>query len=294
MSQWVYIDGEFYEKNEAKVSVFDHGLLYGDGVFEGIRAYNGRVFKLDEHIERLYESAKAILLDIDLSRDEMKKVVCDSCAKNNIRDGYIRLVITRGVGDLGLNPYLCKKASVICIAATIQLYPHELYEKGMKIVTVPTARNYHDALNPRIKSLNYLNNIMAKIEAIQAGVPEAIMLNTQGYVAECTGDNLFLIKKGKLITPSIASGALEGITRNAVIEIAKKRGIEVVEDFVTRFEVYNAEECFLTGTAAELIPVIQVDSRVIGNGHVGTVFQELLADFRAWANGPEAGDEIQY
>lgn len=294
MSQWVYLDGEFYEKNEAKVSVFDHGLLYGDGVFEGIRAYNGRVFKLDEHIERLYESAKAILLDIDMTRDEMKKVVCASCAKNGIRDGYIRLVVTRGVGDLGLNPYLCKKASVICIAATIQLYPQELYDKGMKIITVPTARNYHDSINPRIKSLNYLNNIMAKIEAIQSGVPEAIMLNTQGYVAECTGDNLFLIKKGKLITPSIASGALEGITRNAVIELAKKRGIEVVEDFVTRFEVYNAEECFLTGTAAELVPVIQVDSRVIGNGHVGKVFQELLADFREWANGAEAGDPIEY
>jgi branched-chain amino acid aminotransferase len=292
MSEQIYIDGNWYDKANAKVSVFDHGFLYGDGVFEGIRAYNGRVFMLREHIIRLFESAKAILLNIPMSVEEMEQVVIESCTKNNIANGYIRLVVSRGVGDLGLNPYLCPKASVICIAATIQLYPKEVYETGMKIVTVPTTRNFHDAINPRIKSLNYLNNILAKIEAIQAGVPEAIMLNTQGYVAECTGDNLFLVKNGKIITPSIASGALEGITRNTVIELARKRGIQVVEDFVTRFEVYNAEECFLTGTAAELVPVVEVDKRPIGNGSAGKVFQELLADFRALANGPESGPSI--
>lgn len=284
MSQWVYLDGEFYEKNEAKVSVFDHGLLYGDGVFEGIRAYNGRVFKLDEHIERLYESAKAILLDIDMTRDEMKKVVCASCAKNGIRDGYIRLVVTRGVGDLGLNPYLCKKASVICIAATIQLYPQELYDKGMKIITVPTARNYHDSINPRIKSLNYLNNIMAKIEAIQANALEAIMLNEQGYVAECTGDNLFLVKNGEIFTPLISDGALDGITRSAIIEVATSLGYRVTERSLTRYDIYTADECFLTGTAAEVIPVIALDRRQIGTGKPGEVTQKLIVAFRELAN----------
>lgn len=283
MAQQVYIDGEYFDKDDAKISVFDHGLLYGDGVFEGIRAYNGRVFKLDTHVERLFESAKAILLDIPVSFDEMKKIVTETCLKNDIRDGYIRLIVTRGAGDLGMNPFLCPKATVICIAATIQLYPQEFYENGLTIVTVPTTRNYHDAINPRIKSLNYLNNVMAKIEAIQSGVPEAIMLNTQGFVAECTGDNLFLIKKGKLITPCIASGALEGITRNVVIELAKERGLEIVEDFVTRFEVYNAEECFLTGTAAEVIPVIKVDSREIGKGEVGDMTKTLISDFKSYA-----------
>jgi branched-chain amino acid aminotransferase len=289
MSELVYVDGEFLPKEKATVSVFDHGLLYGDGVFEGIRAYHGRVFKLQEHIDRLYDSAKAILLNIGISKDEMSQIVIDSCAKNNIANGYIRLVITRGVGDLGLNPYLCKKASIICIAADIQLYDKKFYEEGLKIVTVAQTRNFHEALNPRIKSLNYLNNVLAKIEAIQAGVIEALMLNTQGYVAECTGDNVFLVKKGKIYTPNIPSGALEGITRQAVIDLAQARGLEVVEDFITRFDVYTADEMFLTGTAAEVIPVVEVDSRTIGEGNVGEMTKILLEDFHEMtrSDGPE-------
>ena len=290
MADLVYIDGEFLPKEKAVVNVFDHGLLYGDGVFEGIRAYNGRVFKLEEHIERLYDSAKAIHLTIDISPEEMSQIVIDSCKENGLKDAYIRLVVTRGVGDLGLNPYLCKKPSIICIAASIQLYDPKLYDEGMKIVTVPTTRNFHDALNPRIKSLNYLNNILAKIEAIQAGVPEALMLNTQGYVAECTGDNVFLLKKGEIITPNVASGALEGITRNTVIDLARAKGYTVREEMVTRFDVYTAEEMFLTGTAAECIPVTEVDQRKIGNGEVGIVTKELIADFRKMVN--ETGAEI--
>jgi branched-chain amino acid aminotransferase len=289
MSELVYVDGEFFPKEKATISVFDHGLLYGDGVFEGIRAYHGRVFKLQEHIDRLYDSAKAILLNIGISKDEMSQIVIDSCAKNNIANGYIRLVITRGVGDLGLNPYLCKKASIICIAADIQLYDKKFYEEGLKIVTVAQTRNFHEALNPRIKSLNYLNNVLAKIEAIQAGVIEALMLNTQGYVAECTGDNVFLVKKGKIYTPNIPSGALEGITRQAVIDLAQARGLEVVEDFLTRFDVYTADEMFLTGTAAEVIPVVEVDSRTIGEGNVGEMTKILLEDFHEMtrSDGPE-------
>jgi branched-chain amino acid aminotransferase len=279
----------FFPKEKATISVFDHGLVYGDGVFEGIRAYHGRVFKLQEHIDRLYDSAKAILLNIGISKDEMSQIVIDSCAKNNIANGYIRLVITRGVGDLGLNPYLCKKASIICIAADIQLYDKKFYEEGLKIVTVAQTRNFHEALNPRIKSLNYLNNVLAKIEAIQAGVIEALMLNTQGYVAECTGDNVFLVKKGKIYTPNIPSGALEGITRQAVIDLAQARGLEVVEDFITRFDVYTADEMFLTGTAAEVIPVVEVDSRTIGEGNVGEMTKILLEDFHEMtrSDGPE-------
>lgn len=289
MSELVYVDGEFFPKEKATISVFDHGLLYGDGVFEGIRAYHGRVFKLQEHIDRLYDSAKAILLNIGISKDKMSQIVIDSCAENKIANGYIRLVITRGVGDLGLNPYLCKKASIICIAADIQLYDKKFYEEGLKIVTVAQTRNFHEALNPRIKSLNYLNNVLAKIEAIQAGVIEALMLNTQGYVAECTGDNVFLVKKGKLYTPNIPSGALEGITRQAVIDLAQARGLEVVEDFITRFDVYTADEMFLTGTAAEVIPVVEVDSRTIGEGNVGEMTKILLEDFHEMtrSDGPK-------
>jgi branched-chain amino acid aminotransferase len=289
MSQWIYLDGEFVKKEDAKVSIFDHGLLYGDGIFEGIRAYNGRVFKLDEHIRRLYDCAKVICLEIPMTPEEMKEMVVESCARNNLSDAYIRLVITRGVGDLGLNPYLCKKATIFCIAASIQLYPAELYENGLKIVTVPTTRNFVDALNPRIKSLNYLNNVMAKIEAIQSGVPEALMLNTQGFVAECTGDNVFLIRDGELITPDIACGALKGITRDCVMELAEKRGMKVREAFMTRFDVYTADECFLTGTAAEVIPVVEVDTRKIGDGTVGKITSELIQDFRALTkvDGPE-------
>jgi branched-chain amino acid aminotransferase len=277
--QQVYIDGVFHPKSEAKVSVFDHGFLYGDGVFEGIRAYHGKVFRLDEHIERLYDSAKAIGLVIPIAPAEMSGVVVESCRRNGIANGYIRLVVSRGVGDLGLNPYLCPKASVICIAATIQLYPAALYQSGMEIVTVATPRNHPEALNPRIKSLNYLNNIMAKMEAIRAGVQEALMLNLQGYVAECTGDNLFVFRDGKLVTPPATEGALEGITRNAVIELARKKGLDMREERLSRFDIYTADEMFLTGTGAELIPVVKVDGRAIGDGGVGPVFKGLLGDF---------------
>ncbi|MBK9578651.1 MAG: branched-chain-amino-acid transaminase [Fibrobacterota bacterium] len=278
--QLIYIDGEFYTKSEAKVSVFDHGFLYGDGVFEGIRAYHGKVFKLQPHIERLYDSAKAIGLVIPVSKEEMSSIVVESCRRNGIANGYIRLVVSRGVGDLGLNPYLCKKASIVCIAATIQLYPQELYQQGLDIVTVATPRNHPEALNPRIKSLNYMNNIMAKMEAIRAGVQEAVMLNLQGYVAECTGDNLFILRNGKLVTPPATEGALEGITRNAVIDLARQKGIEVREERMSRFDIYTSQEMFLTGTGAELIPVVKVDGRAIGEGSVGPVFKGLLADFQ--------------
>lgn len=279
--QLIYIDGVFYPKAEAKVSVFDHGFLYGDGVFEGIRAYHGKVFRLEPHIKRLYESAKAIGLVIPMTPEEMSNVVVESCRRNGIANGYIRLVVSRGVGDLGLNPYLCPKASVVCIAATIQLYPAALYETGLDIVTVATPRNHPEALNPRIKSLNYLNNIMAKMEAIRAGVQEAIMLNLQGYVAECTGDNIFIVREGKLRTPPATEGALEGITRNAVIELARKKGLDVREERMSRFDIYTADEMFLTGTGAELIPVVKVDGRQIGQGGVGPVFKGLLEDFHA-------------
>jgi len=278
--QLIYIDGEYLPKGEAKISVFDHGFLYGDGVFEGIRAYHGKVFRLEQHIARLYDSAKAIGLSIPASPAEISGIVVESCRRNGIANGYIRLVVSRGVGDLGLNPYLCPKASIVCIAATIQLYPPELYRNGMEIVTVPTPRNHPEALNPRIKSLNYLNNIMAKMEAIRAGVPEALMLNLQGYVAECTGDNIFVWREGKLTTPPATENALEGITRNAVMELARRKGLEVREERMSRFDVYTAQEMFLTGTGAELIPVVKVDGREIGPGTVGPVFRGLLQDFQ--------------
>ncbi|MDR0516852.1 MAG: branched-chain-amino-acid transaminase [Fibromonadaceae bacterium] len=276
----VYIDGEFYEKENAKISVFDHGFLYGDGVFEGIRAYNGRVFLLTEHIDRLFDSARVIGLVLGISKKDMENVVVETCAKNNLADGYIRLVISRGVGDLGLNPYLCKKPSIICIVDKISLYPNEDYENGLKIVTVATHRNYNESLNPRVKSLNYLNNIMAKIEAVQAGVKEALMLNPLGYVAECTGDNLFIVRKGKICTPSVQSGSLDGITAAAVAELAVKRGFEVEAGLMSRFDIWTSDECWLTGTAAEMIPVTSVDSRPIGDGLVGPIFKQLLADFK--------------
>ncbi|MDN5293606.1 MAG: branched-chain amino acid aminotransferase [Eubacteriales bacterium] len=276
----IYLNGEFVPEEKAVVSVFDHGLLYGDGVFEGIRAYNNRVFRLREHLERLYESAKSIMLNIPLTIDEMQEVVLETLRRNNLRDAYIRLVVTRGKGDLGLDPRKCPEPTVFCIASSIQLYPEELYEKGLEVITVPTPRNYNEAVNPRIKSLNYLNNILAKIEANLAGTLEAIMLNSQGYVAEATGDNVFVVKKGVLITPPKYAGILEGITRNAVIELARKRGIEVREELFTRHDLYIADEIFLTGTAAELIPVVKVDGRVIGTGKPGPVFHQLLEDFR--------------
>jgi len=277
----VFIDGKFYNERDAKVSVFDHGLLYGDGIFEGIRAYNGRVFRLKEHIDRLYASAKAILLTIPTSREKMMDAVVRSCRENKVRDGYIRLVVTRGVGTLGLNPNRCKNPSIIIIAGKIQLYPPELYERGMEIVTVPTVRNLHSALNPAIKSLNYLNNILAKIEANNAGVEEAIMLNAEGFVSECTGDNLFIIKNGHLSTPPLSAGALYGITRQVVIELAQKVGMPVSEPNLTRYDVFNADECFLTGTGAEIVPVVKLDGRVIGTGKPGKLTRRLVADYRA-------------
>ena len=277
----VFIDGKFYDEANAKISVFDHGLLYGDGIFEGIRAYNGRVFKLKEHIDRLFCSAKAILLTIPMTHAEVSKAVVDTCRENNLRDGYVRLVITRGVGTLGLNPNKCKLASVIVIAGTIQLYPEEMYQNGMAIVTVPTVRNLHSAVNPAIKSLNYLNNILAKIEANNAGVEEAIMLNSEGYVAECTGDNIFILKDGKMFTPPLSAGALYGITRATVIDLARRQGIEVTEPNLTRYDIFNSDECFLTGTAAEIIPVTKVDGRIIGDGKPGAKTNELITAYRS-------------
>jgi branched-chain amino acid aminotransferase len=277
----VYIDGKYYDEANAKISVFDHGLLYGDGIFEGIRAYNGRVFKLKEHIDRLFASAKAILLQIPISHKHMMRAVVETCRANKIRDGYIRLVVTRGVGTLGLNPNRCKKSSVIVIAGKIQLYPPALYQKGMEIITVATTRNLHSALNPAIKSLNYLNNILAKIEANNGGCEEAIMLNAEGFVSECTGDNIFIAKGEKLFTPPLSAGALYGITRQTVMELAEESGLQVSEPNLTRYDLFNADECFLTGTGAEIIPVVKIDGRTIGTGKPGSVTKQLVEKYRA-------------
>jgi branched-chain amino acid aminotransferase len=279
MAMKIYIDGTFYDEKNAKVSVLDHGLLYGDGVFEGIRAYHGRVFKLSEHIDRLFYSAKAILLEIPMTHAEIMAAVVATCRKNKVKDGYIRLVVTRGVGSLGLNPYLCKAPSVIVIAGKIQLYPEERYQKGLNIITVPTARNLHSALNPAIKSLNYLNNILAKIEAINGGCEEAIMLNAEGYVAECTGDNIFIVKAGQLLTPPLSAGALYGITRGVVMDLARENGMAVSEPNLTRYDLFNADECFLTGTGAEIIPVVKIDGRVVGSGKPGAFTEKLTAQY---------------
>lgn len=276
----VYLDGAYVDSKDAKVSVFDHGLLYGDGIFEGIRLYSGNVFRLVEHLERLEYSAKAILLDLPLTRAQLIEATCETCRRNGLTDGYIRLVVTRGVGDLGLAPWLCAKPSIFIIASTIQLYPAEHYEKGLAIVTVPTRRINPSALPPTVKSLNYLNNILGKIEARQAGALEAIMLNDQGYVAECTADNLFIVHKGTVYTPSAAQGALKGITREAMFDIAGELGVPIREQNLTRYDVWCADECFITGTAAELMPVTKLDGRVIGDGRPGPVTQRLLAAFR--------------
>jgi len=277
----IFIDGKYYSERDAKISVFDHGLLYGDGVFEGIRAYNGRVFRLKEHIDRLFYSAKAILLEIPMSHAVLMKATVETCRQNKLRDGYIRLVVTRGVGTLGLNPNRCKRGSVIIIADKIQIYPPELYQRGMDIVTVATTRNLHSALNPAIKSLNYLNNILAKIEANNAGVEEAVMLNAEGFVAECTADNLFIVKNGKLFTPPLSAGALYGITRQTVMELAEESGLEVAEPNLTRYDLFCADECFLCGTGAEIVPVTKIDGRVIGNGKPGTITKKLVEDYHA-------------
>ena len=277
----IFIDGKFCDERNAKVSVFDHGLLYGDGIFEGIRAYHGRVFKLKEHIDRLFYSAKAILLEIPMTHAALMKATVDACRRNKIRDGYIRLVVTRGVGTLGLNPARCKNPSVIIIADKIQVYPPEMYARGLDIVTVPTVRNLHSAVNPAIKSLNYLNNILAKIEANNAGVEEAVMLNAEGFVAEGTADNIFIVKQGALYTPPLSAGALHGITRQTVLELAVAVGLKVHEPNLTRYDLLNADECFLTGTGAELIPVVKIDGRVIGTGRPGPVTARLVEDYHS-------------
>ena len=276
----VYIDGEFVPKAEAKISVFDHGLLYGDGVFEGIRSYRGRVFKLDEHLQRLYDSAKAIMLEIPISIKAMEEAVLQTLRQNDLYDAYIRLIVTRGVGDLGLDPDKCPVPTIIIITDKITLYPQKFYKVGLEIVTVSTRRNYPEAVNPRIKSLNYLNNILAKIEGKQAGVVEVLMLNAEGYVVECSGDNIFFVKDNVIVTPPTYLGILEGITRNTVIDLAGELGLSVEERVFTRHDLYVADECFLTGTAAEVIPVVKIDRRVIGSGRPGTVTQELISEFR--------------
>jgi len=285
----IYLNGAFVSEEDAKVSVFDHGLLYGDGIFEGIRAYHGRVFKLEEHLKRLYESAKSINLTIGINKEEMQEVILETLRRNDLKDAYFRLVVTRGKGDLGLDPNKCSKATIFCIAAHIKLFEQSMYEQGLEVKTVAIRRNNPDSLNPRIKSLNYLNNILAKIESTQAGVIEAIMLTQDGYVAEGTADNIFIYRNDVLLTPPLSAGILEGITRNTVIQLAKELQIEVKEELFTRHDLYTADECFLTGTAAELIPVINVDGRVIGDGVPGLVFKQLLEVFRALThvNGPE-------
>jgi branched-chain amino acid aminotransferase len=275
----IYIDGEYYDKENAKISVFDHGLLYGDGVFEGIRIYHKRVFKLREHIERLFYSAKAILLTIPMTQEALCQAVVGACRANGLDNGYIRLIVTRGVGSLGLSPNSCKKPSVIIIANEIQLYPREFYEQGMEIITAATSRNLVNAVNPAIKSLNYLNNILAKIEASNAGCEEAIMLNSEGFVAECTGDNIFILHQGKIFTPPLAAGALYGITRNTVIELARQEGFTVEEKNLTRYDLFIADECFLTGSGAEIVPVVKIDKRIIGEGKPGKVTRQLEAKY---------------
>lgn len=280
MSLKIYISGKFYDKEDAKISVYDHGLLYGDGVFEGLRIYGGKVFRLAEHLDRLWNSAKAILLEIPISIDEMTAAVNETVATNGIEDGYVRLVVTRGAGTLGLDPNRTSDPQVIVIADHITLYPEEFYLNGLEIVTVSTIRNHPAALNPRIKSLNYLNNILAKIEGLQAGCVEALMLNHKGEIAECTGDNIFLVNDGQLLTPPTEAGILEGITRDAVIELADEAGIDVLEVALTRHDVYVADECFLTGSAAEVVPVVKVDSRIIGTGEPGPITRDLTQRFR--------------
>jgi len=280
----IWLDGELVDESAAKVSVFDHGLLYGDGVFEGIRFYNRRVFRLEEHIKRLFESARAIVLEIPWTHEEVCKFVVETVAANGLDDGYIRLVVTRGSGGLGLNPYLCKRASMFIIASTISLYPQEHYDNGLSVITCATRRPAPAALMPQVKSLNYLNNIMAKVEAIQANALEAVMLNEQGYVAECTGDNIFILRDGVLYTPLVSDGALDGVTRRVILELADQLGVPKVEKSLTRYDLYIADEFFLTGTAAEVIPVVAYDRRVIGDGTPGEITKRFIAAFKELAS----------
>lgn len=280
MALKIYLNGKWVDAQKAQISVYDHGLLYGDGVFEGIRSYSGLVFKLKEHVERLFESAHTLMLKIPLTQEEMRQAVVETLRVNKLTDAYIRLVVTRGVGDLGLDPRKCNAPTIFIITDKIVLYPARVYKEGMSIVTVPTPRNLPEALNPQIKSLNYLNNILAKIEATNAGVEEALMLSAHGYVAECTGDNIFIVRKGVLLTPPPYAGILKGITRQAVMELASKSRIPVREQMLTRHDLFNAQECFLTGTAAEIAPIARIDGRVIGQGRPGKITLKLMHDFR--------------
>jgi len=285
MALKIWLDGKLVDQQEAKISVFDHGLLYGDGVFEGIRVYNGRVFELEAHIKRLYESAKVIRLVVPMSRSELISAVEKTVEANAVIDGYIRLVVTRGTGTLGLNPFVCEDSRLFIIADNIQLYPEELYEKGMKVISATTVRNHPLAIPPQVKSLNYLNNILAKIEALDNNVPEAIMYNHEGYVAEATGDNVFIVKEGVIYTPPPEVGSLEGITRKVVIGLAREEALEVVEKNLTRFDLYICDEFFLTGTAAEVIGIVEIDGRVIGDGKPGPITRLLRKKFYKYAHG---------
>jgi len=287
MALKIWLDGKLVDEADAKISVFDHGLLYGDGVFEGIRVYGGKLFELEAHIKRLYQSAKAIRLNIPMSQSKLANAVEKTVEANGVIDGYVRLVVTRGVGDLGLNPLTCESGSIFIIADNIQLYPEELYETGMKVISATTVRNHPLAIPPQTKSLNYLNNILAKIEALDANVPEAIMYNHEGYVAEATGDNVFIVRNGVIYVPPVEAGALEGITRAVVIRLAKKENIEVVEKNLTRFDLYICDEFFLTGTAAEVIGVVEIDGRVIGDGSPGPITKLLRKRFFEYAHGKE-------
>ena len=280
MSQQIYLNGKYFAREDAKINVYDHGLLYGDGVFEGMRAYSGKVFRLEAHLIRLWESGRAIGLEMPIDMQEMTSAVNETVEKNGIDDGYIRLVVTRGVGPLGFDPYKCSDPQVIIIADTITLYPESYYTDGLDLVTASTIRNHPAALSPRVKSLNYLNNIMAKMEGLKAGCVEALMLNHKGEVAECTGDNIFVVKRGELHTPPIDAGILEGITRNAVLELANEAGIETREQTMTRHDIFVADECFLTGSAAEVIPAVRLDNRTIGDGKPGQMTKQLNAAFR--------------
>ena len=280
MSLKIFLDGRLVDKQDAKISVFDHGLLYGDGVFEGIRSYNGLIFKCSEHIDRLFESAHTLMLKVPLSKSDLEQAIVQTLQANNLKDAYIRLVVTRGVGDLGLDPRKCVKATLFIIADKIALYPSEYYEKGLRLVTVPTIRNHPEALNPQLKTLNYLNNILAKIEATNAGADEAILLNAQGYVTECTGENIFYVREKKIVTPPPYVGILKGITRQAVMRLAREQKLEVSEEVFTRHDLYVSEEVFLTGTAAEIVPVVQIDNRMIGAGKPGPVTLSLIKAFQ--------------
>ncbi len=281
----VYISGKLVDKENAKISVFDHGFLYGDGVFEGIRAYNGKVFKMQEHIDRLYNSAAAIELAIPVSKEEYAAAIEETLRANDLKDAYIRAIVSRGIGLLGLNPRICENPEVVIITDSIALYPPELYENGLELVTVSTVRNHPNALDPRIKSLNYLNNILAKIEGLNAGVMEAIMLNTRGCVSECTGDNIFIVKDAELATPPRSAGILEGITRGVVMDLAREHGIPAAERDLTRYDLFTADECFLTGTAAEIIPVIKIDGRQVADGKPGPIVRRLLESFKKLTRG---------